>query len=421
MGLRLTGRLSGVSLGAIGGHTAARVAGALLSFASTLMLTRVADAATVGRYGVVVSAFGLTAVVADLGLRNAGVSAIGRSVGTWGQTLRSYIGVRFASGAVGAVALGAYVAIALRESLLNAVLASAGLLAGALLVDWLHLAARRHTTPSLVVVARPASFLMMAYGLVATRGKLSTTAVLCVFAISWYVPALVSWLGLRRSRFVWPDPTTSSRRTWATLLALGRGNLYAAALTQASMSVDLLILGRFIRSSQLASYYIATAIAAAVMVAGNGAQQVVMGAGASDRGSWKIEQLRRSTLLFTVMGVAAAAVALVAGVAAPAIFGPEYAHTAWLMLWLTPYVAFAHGALALSGFASGAGRAHALVRPNAYAFAVVAVTALIAATTRTPAMAAAGRSLAAFVLLGSLVRRARLLLPAKHVESQVAR
>ena len=312
-----------------------------------------------GRWSVLLAIHAHALHLTELGLRSVVTAEAGYAGGGYAALLARYLGLRFAACAfAGLVALSATAIIA-PDMLVATAMVTSTLFAIALQLDWLALAGGRPFEAGALLIVRPAVMLAL---LLAVPGVSTASDLAAIFAIAWWSAAAVSWITLRRDRELPVSPMPADR-----LLRLGLPLMLVTLTSQAQLGLDILIIGTLFGSTDAGHYFLAAAIVGAGLVAANAIGQLATARMASLRdreGEFRSALLRelRAAGLLALLG--ACALATLAPLAIPWVFGARYEPTATLVIWLLPWLVLQSLSTVAQGALTAVRRQPDLLRAN---------------------------------------------------------
>ena len=379
----------------------ARAGASLLGLGAVLLIARALPPAELGRWSLALAVQGYALHLGEFGLRGVVTTEAARAGGRLPELLARYLRLRLAMTlAALAVTLLACAAWWPGELFLVGMV-TASLLPIALQLDWLALGAGRDRLAAALLLVRPVAFLTL---LALLPGPPGVLAIAVCWLAAWLMAALASWTCLDRPAGTAPGAVPAA----GTMLRRGASLALVTLSNQAQLSADLLAVGLILGPDAAGDYYLAGQVLVAALVFANAAGQIALArlpalAQAPDR----LRAAVRADLarLLAVAAPAALAMALLAPLLVPALFGAEHAGAALALCWLLPWFLLQHVTTLLQAALTAAGREAAVLRANAVGIAVL-LPALV--------LAAGVSALPAFALARSAAELARLaaLLPA---------
>lgn len=407
-GLRLdSGWLRLVLLG--GGRGAASV----LSFLAVLLLARHLPPDDFGRWSLAVAVQGYALHFGELGLRSVVTADAARSSHNLPRLLRRYLTLRLTLSLATLTIVAGPVLLFWPDDALLVTLTTASIIAIALQLDWLALVHDRASLACLLLLVRPAAFLLL---LLLTVPALTPERTALVFLAAWWLAALASWPLLRRPS---PSPVVPAAPLPSVGAMLRRGSALAiVTLTnQAQLSADLLVVGWCLGAAAAGDYFLASQIAVAGLLFANAAGQIALArlaplATTPDR---FLDKLAGDTVrLLWVALTLAAGLALLGPTLLPLLFGPEHRAATDLLLWLLPWFFLQHPTTLLQSALAAARREPHLLLANAVMFATLLPGLAFAVLIGTLEAFACARVTAELVRLLALIAGLRLDLPPSH-------
>ena len=336
-----------------------RALAALVGFLAVGICADALGPSELGRWSVLLAIHAHALHLTELGLRSVVTAEAGYAGGGYAALLGRYLGLRLVACAFAGVVGLSVTAMAAPEMLGAAALVASTLFAIALQLDWLALAGGRPFEAGALLIVRPAVMLAL---LLAVPGISTASDLAAIFATAWWLAAAASWITLRRDRElpVSPMPT-------ATLLRLGLPLLLVTLMSQAQLGLDILIIGTLFGSTDAGHYFLAAAIVGAGLVAANAIGQLATARMASLRdreGEFRVALLGelRATGLLALL--AACALATLAPLAIPWVFGERYEPTVTLVIWLLPWLVLQSLSTVAQGALTAVRRQPDLLRAN---------------------------------------------------------
>lgn len=375
------------------------VAAVLGSMALVILAGRV-EPSVLGVWAMALGIQGYALHVGEFGLRSM-VTAIGRATcGGPRALIAPYLGLRLSiTTAVVAGSLLVVAQLAPAQLPLMAV-TLLSLYPITLQLDWVCLVEGRWSRAALPLVVRPLVFMA---AVAVWPEPIEPLDVALAFVAAWAAASTSSLLLLGQSM---PLHGMAAIPRPAALLRRGGGYFAVTAANQLQLSADTLVVGLFLGADKAGVYFLAVGITTAATVFANAAGQLTLAraqrAVRADADRSLLEALGLGTIL-------AAGLAVAGPLLLPLAFGSDFAAAGYLLVWLAPYLALAHGTAVLQPRLGATGHQGAVIRTSLVLSPVLGIGLVAAALSGEPAGFAAVRSLVEAVRLALLWRAARNL------------
>ena len=337
-----------------------RALAALIGFGSVVFLASILSPAAVGAWSIMLAIQGYALQVSDHGLRTVVMAESSKPGHGARGYLPAYLATRLTITACVYAVTCLFTWIVYPDWLGAIALLLVSLFAVALFLDWLALVEDRYQIASILLVVRPAIFLI---ALLVLQTGLTLDLLAGLFAGAWIIAAATSWLLLN-------VPTTLALRRWVqphhqtrlrigstldqappgpmsvnAMVRAGRPIMLAQLIGQAMVNLDLVVVGVVLGLAAAGQYFLAAAMATAGLVVANAAGQIAnarLGRLIREPKLFDAELIEESTYL---AWLATGFVVLLAHLANPLVavfFGDAYAHAATLLIAMLPWFWLAH-------------------------------------------------------------------------------
>ncbi|MCX7628839.1 MAG: oligosaccharide flippase family protein [Geminicoccaceae bacterium] len=388
-------------LGVLGG---ARALAAFFGFLAMLELAPAAGPETLGRWSMVLAVQGWLLHLAEWGLRSVVTAEAGRTAGGGRALLPNYLGVRLALAGLLVVGALGVTAVLAPDRLATTALVLSSLIAIALQLDWLALVEDRPILASFLLLVRPIGWWML---LVPLEPPLTLERLAALFAASWALAAVASWLvlGLSPKAARGTIPPASPRR----LLRRGFPLMLVTLANQAIFSADTFLVGAVLGPERAGAYYLASALATAALVVANATNQLALaraGALSEDPLALAAERSRQLRIATALALCSALALALAVPLL-PSLFGSAFDEARAIAIALAPWVFLQHPSAVLRAFAAADRDGALLVLADLALCATFLFTLPLALVWSSPVACALARSLGELARLALLSSRLR--------------
>ena len=351
------GRKQLFDLGFLGGS---RALAALLGFLAVTLVARRLDAAELGIWGLALAVQGYVLQLGEFGLRSVVTAEAGRVPGRARYLLRRYLILRCGITAIAFASLLLVLAWFVTSDRATLVLVAFTAFIVALQLDWIDLAEGRMVAVAILQLARPFFFLMLLLFLPSIH---TASNLAIVLMIAWALAVLGSWTALWRAR-----PRRAERAPNSLhLLAMGWPIMLVAVLSQAQLSLDLIVVGWLMGTAAAGHYYLAAAIVTAGLVIANAVGQQTLArlaSGEPDKAEIA-ERLRHRLALIALLTVPIVVVfAFIAPSLVPFFFGIEHQDASILIVWFIPWFVLQNITTVLQGGLIATRRQPELLRAN---------------------------------------------------------
>ncbi|MGF1474907.1 MAG: lipopolysaccharide biosynthesis protein [Geminicoccaceae bacterium] len=381
----------------------ARALSAILSFVAMTVAARSVGAAGLGAYAFAIGVQAYVAHISEFGLRPAVTAAVAARPDQRSTLAKAYVLTRLAL-AVPAIFLAlAVLAAAAPDRLTLNALVMPSVIGIALLTDWLLIIDGRFASAGAVQVARPGVYLLL-IAAIATQNDLQATHLAVAFSLSWLIVALWCWWlarpGLRLRETEW-------RLQVPALFRAGKPLLAVTLLSQALLTLDLLVVATVLDDVSAGRYALASGIIGAGLVFAHAFQQTALPRYARAFALGETPPLGADIALISCLALGGAIACLsLSPWMVPLVFGAEFEPAIAILIGLLPTFAIYHVNAVLIARATADTKRRHLVRAHLWAVAALGIGLLVFAFWELLAIAVAARfigELSRFVgLLGSL-------------------